>query len=310
MTRLIYAGTPATAVQPLRTLVADGHEVAAVLTRPDAVLGRKRTLTPSPVAQAAEELGIDLIKASRIDDETHRRLSDVGADLAVVVAYGGLIPPRTLALPAHGWINLHFSLLPLLRGAAPVQWALINGMRSTGATVFQLEEGLDTGPVVAEMTTSIEPEDTAGSLLQRLSDEGARLLSGAVSELAAGAVVPRPQHGEASYAPKLSREDGRIDLDATSQAIHDRIAGVTPEPGAFVRLGEGTLKLGRVDVVSGLEPALPVGALRVEPGKRGRVLAGTADGAIALTQVQPAGKKMMDATAWARGIDTEETVLG
>lgn len=321
MSRLIYAGTPEPAVQPLRRLVADGHDVAAVLTRPDAPTGRKRVLTPSPVAAVAAELGIPTIKASRIDDETHAALAAVDADLAVVVAYGGLIPERTLAVPRHGWVNLHFSELPLLRGAAPVQWALIQGMRATSATVFVLEKGLDTGPIVGSVPMTIDPEDTAASLLTKLSDAGAELLSTCVPDLIAGRIDPTPQSGAPTLAPKLSRADGRVDLSASAQSVHDRIAGVTPEPGAFVQLtdaiaqsGEGTLKLGRVDVVQdsvdALHGDLAVGHLVVEPGKRGRVLLGTGHGAVALTQVQPAGKKLMNATDWARGIDLDGTVLG
>lgn len=314
MSRLIYAGTPEPAVEPLRRLVADGHDVAAVLTRPDAPTGRKRVLTPSPVASVADELGIPTIKASRIDDQTHEALAAVDADLAVVVAYGGLIPERTLNVPRHGWVNLHFSELPLLRGAAPVQWALIQGMDATAATVFVLEKGLDTGPIVGSTPLPIQPEDTAATLLAKLSHEGAELLSRCVPDLIAGRIEPTPQQGEPTLASKLNRNDGRVDLSASAQAVHDRIAGVTPEPGAFVSLGEGTLKLGRVDVVQesvdSMHQDLGAGHLAVESGKHGRVLLGTGHGAVALTQVQPAGKKMMNATDWARGIDLDGTVLG
>lgn len=323
MSRLIFAGTPETAVPSLRRLVAAGHDVAAVLTRPDAPVGRKRVLTPSPVAIVADELGIPTIKASRIDDETHAALAGVGADLAVVVAYGGLIPPRTLAAVDHGWINLHFSLLPRWRGAAPVQWSLIDGDATTGITVFVLEEGLDTGDIVAQIPQDIREDDTTGTLLQRLAETGADLLCSAAEDLLSGKVIPRPQVGEPTLAPKLRREDGRIDLTRPAARIKAQVAGVTPEPGAFAdseaaaedptadetaTTASSVIKFGRMEAVPEVSD-LAAGRLRVEPGKHGRVLVGTGSHALALTTVQPAGKKMMAATDWARGIDVDGTVL-
>jgi len=307
MSRLIFAGTPATAVPALERLIADGHEIVAVLTRPDAPLGRKRVLTPSPVAAAAQAHGLPLIKASRIDDATHEAIAALGAELAVVVAYGGLIPRRTLDAVAHGWVNLHFSLLPLLRGAAPVQHALIQCHDVTGASVFLLEEGLDTGPVLGMMTEAVQPTDTSGVLLDRLAHAGSELLSQAVVGYLAGRVVPVAQQGEPTLAPKLSREDGLVDWRQAAMAVRGRIAGVTPEPGAFTHLDGAVLKLERVDEAPDVAQ-LPPGELRVEPGKGGRVLVGTGSHAVALTRVQPAGKKMMAAGDWARGLHTEGTV--
>ncbi|WP_394160614.1 methionyl-tRNA formyltransferase [Galactobacter valiniphilus] len=310
MSRLIYAGTPETAVAPLRRLLADGHEIVAVLTRPDAPLGRKRVLTPSPVAQEAAAHGLPVIKATRIDDETHAAIAALDAELAVVVAYGGLIPRRTLDAVRNGWVNLHFSLLPLLRGAAPVQHALIQCHDITGASVFLLEEGLDTGPVLGMMTEAVRPEDTTGSLLQRLSEAGSELLSQAVVGYLAGQVTPVAQSGEPTFAPKLGREDGRIDFAQAAKAVHGRIAGVTPEPGAYTELDGAVLKLGAVALVPEVDDLAP-GELRVEPGKRPLVLVGTGSHAVALGQVQPAGKKMMAAADWARGLhDNTKVRLG
>lgn len=307
MSRLIFAGTPLTAVPALRRLVADGHEVVAVLTRPDAPLGRKRVLTPSPVAQAAQELNLPLIKAARIDDATHDSLASAGAELAVVVAYGGLIPRRTLDAVPHGWVNLHFSLLPELRGAAPVQHALIRCADITGASVFVLEEGLDTGPVLGMMTEAVRETDTTGTLLDRLAHAGSELLSQAIVGYLSGQVVPVPQNGEPTLAPKLGREDGRVSWAQPARAVRGRIAGTTPEPGAFTELAGAVLKLARVDEEPQVADLGP-GEVRVEPGKQGRVLVGTGSHAVALTEVQPAGKKLMRAADWARGLQSEDTV--
>ena len=307
MSRLLFAGTPATAVPALQRLIADGHEIVAVLTRPDAPLGRKRVLTPLPVAQEAQAHGLPIIKATKITDETHEQIAALDAELAVVVAYGGLIPRRTLDAVQHGWVNLHFSLLPHLRGAAPVQHALIRCLDITGASVFVLEEGLDTGPVLGMMTEHVRDDDTAGVLLARLAEGGSELLSQAVAGYLSGQVVPVAQTGEPTLAPKLSREDGRVDWTHPATAVRGRIAGTIPEPGAFTELDGAVIKLDRVDVVEDVDDLAP-GALRVEPGKKGRVLVGTGSCAVALTEVQPAGKKMMRALDWSRGIQTETGV--
>lgn len=308
MSRLIFAGTPITAVPALRRLVEDGHQIVAVLTRPDAPLGRKRVLTPSPVAQVAQELGLPMIKASRIDEATHHALAETDAELAVVVAYGGLIPRRTLDAVPLGWVNLHFSLLPELRGAAPVQHALIRCADITGASVFLLDEGLDTGPVLGMMTEAVRAQDTTGSLLARLADAGSELLSQAVTGYLAERIVPVAQSGDPTLAPKLGREDGRVSWTQPARAVRGRIAGTTPEPGAFTELEGAVLKLARVDEVPQVDDLEP-GLLRVEPGKNGRVLVGTGSHAVALTEVQPAGKKMMKAADWARGLHNEDKVL-
>lgn len=308
MSRLLFAGTPEVAVPALRRLLSDGHQIVGVLTRPDAPLGRKRVLTPSPVAAFAQERGLPVIRAARIDEATHEAIAALEPELAVVVAYGGLIPRRTLEVPGHGWVNLHFSLLPLLRGAAPVQHALIQGHDVTGASVFVLEEGLDTGDVLGMMTEAVRPDDTAGTLLARLSEAGSELLSQAVAGYLSGAVIPRPQEGEPTWAPKLEREDGRLDARLAAKAVLGRAAGTTPEPGAFFLLDGAPLKVGALRAAADVEDLAP-GSLRLEPGKRGRVLVGTGSHAVELVQVQPAGKKMMQADAWARGLQETDGVV-
>ena len=246
--RVLFAGTPAVAVPSLDALVDAGFDVVAVLTRPDAPLGRKRVLTPSPVAARAAELGIEIIHAAKVDAGVTARIAAAAPDVAAIVAYGGLIPPAALAVPRHGWVNLHFSLLPAWRGAAPVQRAVIAGDDVTGAVTFRLEEGLDTGPVFGTLTETVHPADTAGALLERLSHSGAVLLAQTLSAIDAGKAVALPQQGDVSLAPKLSLEDGRLDWQQPALAIGRRARGVTPEPGAWTLLEGQRIKL---------EPVLP-----------------------------------------------------
>jgi methionyl-tRNA formyltransferase len=226
--RVLFAGTPAVAVPSLDALIDAGFDVAAVLTRPDAPTGRKRVLTPSPVAARAAELGLEIIHAAKVDAGVTARIAAVRPDVAAIVAYGGLVPRAALDIPRHGWINLHFSLLPAWRGAAPVQRAVIAGDDITGAVTFQLEEGLDTGPVIGTLTEQVRPDDTAGTLLERLSHSGSVLLAQTLSAIDSGAAYPQPQQGEVSLAPKLTIEDGRINWSEPALAIGRRARGVTP----------------------------------------------------------------------------------
>jgi methionyl-tRNA formyltransferase len=300
--RILFAGTPKVAVPSLVELRRAGHDVAAVLTREDAPVGRKRILTPSPVAQAATVLGLSVIKANRIDLAVISELDALGLDAAAIVAFGGLVPPAALELPKHGWINLHFSLLPAWRGAAPVQHALINGDDVTGASTFLLEEGLDTGPVFGTLTETVRPTDTSGTLLERLSESGAVLLAQTLSALEQGRAVAVPQRGEVTLAPKLSSPDGRIQWDDPALAIKRRISGVTPEPGAWTLLGGQRFKLGPVQ----LRPEtrdVPPGVVRERDGA---VLVGTGSHAVQLTEVQPAGRTMLAAPEWFRGARRED----
>ena len=293
------------AVPSLDALVEAGFDVVAVLTRPDAPLGRKRVLTPSPVAARAAELGLTIIHAAKVDAAVTEQIAAAAPDAAAIVAYGGLIPRPALDIPRHGWINLHFSLLPAWRGAAPVQRSLIAGDDVTGAVTFLLEEGLDTGPVFGTLTEAVRPDDTAGALLERLSHSGAVLLTQTLSAVDAGQAAAVPQQGEVSLAPKLTLEDGRLDWQQPALAIGRRARGVTPEPGAWTTLDGQRIKLEPV-ILRPDDPALKPGQLSLA-GKS--VLVGTGSHPVELTRVQPSGKKMMTAADWARGQATLESVV-
>ncbi|MGO2542525.1 methionyl-tRNA formyltransferase [Specibacter sp. AOP5-B1-6] len=303
--RLLFAGTPAVALPSLEALRSAGHEIVAVLTRPDAPLGRKRVMTPSPVAARAAELGLPVIKADKIDADAAAAIAAAAPEVAAIVAYGALIPPSALGIPEHGWINLHFSLLPAWRGAAPVQHSVINGDEVTGASTFLLEKGLDTGPVYGTMTEAIRPADTSAALLERLSHSGAVLLAQTIDGIAAGQLSGVEQQGEISLAPKLSLEDGHVHWDDPALAINRRIRGVTSEPGAWTMLAGQRFKLSPVLLRTDVTDLAPA-RLRIEAKS---VLVGTGSHAVELVQVQPAGKKLMQATDWARGLANKEDVV-
>ena len=300
--RIVFAGTPEVALPTLEALHASAHDVAAVLTRPDAPTGRGRRLHRSPVAAWADAHGIEVLTPAKPrEPEFLERLRELDADLVPVVAYGALVPPAALAIPRLGWINLHFSLLPAWRGAAPVQHAVLNGDEMTGACVFQLEEGLDTGPVYGRLTEPIGPRDTAGDLLDRLAHAGARLTVDVVDGLEAGALAAEPQPEDGvSYAPKLTADDARVRWTDPAFAVDRRIRAVTPAPGAWTDLGGQRLRLGPVTP----DPAGPA----LEPGEvaiaKHHVHVGTATEPVRLGTVQPAGKKPMDAADWGRGLQS------
>jgi methionyl-tRNA formyltransferase len=303
--RVLFAGTPAVAVPSLDALVQAGFDVVAVLTRPDAPVGRKRVLTPSPVAARAAELGIEVIHAARVDAAVTAKIASAAPDVAAIVAYGGLIPRAALDIPHHGWINLHFSLLPAWRGAAPVQRAVMAGDDITGAVTFLLEEGLDTAPVFGTLTESVRPDDTAGLLLGRLAHSGAVLLAQTLSAVAAGKAVPQPQQGDVSLAPKLTLDDGRIDWKQPALAIGRRARGVTPEPGAWTTLDGQRVKLEPVRLRQDVSDLAPGAVAQKGNG----ILVGTGSHAVELTRIQPSGKKMMAAADWARGMASLESVV-
>ncbi len=297
--RIVFAGTPAPAVPTLQALLASEHEVVAVLTRPPARAGRGRALVPSPVAEAAREAGIEVIEASGFrDPEIRERVAALGADLGVVVAYGALIPQEVLDMPAHGWINLHFSDLPRWRGAAPVQWATLSGDTATASSVFLLEKGLDTGPVYSRLPVEIGRE-TAGELLARMAELGAPQVLSVVDAIAAGDAVAVPQDEDdprMTKARQLSHEDGFVDFAETAAEVDRRIRAVDPNPGAWTLLPDGRrLKLGALEPV---EEDLPIG---VVAATKKEVLVGCGSGAVRLGRVAPAGKGWMEAAAWARG---------
>ena len=301
--RLVFAGTPEVAVPTLDAIAGSGYELAAVVTRPDAPSGRGRHLVRSPVGQWADERGIEVLTPRRPrEPEFQDRLRAIAPDVVPVVAYGALVPPAALAIPRLGWINLHFSLLPAWRGAAPVQHAVLHGDEVTGACVFQLEEGLDTGPVYGSLTEEIRATDTAGDLLERLAESGAKLLVEVLDALADGRAVAVPQPAEGvSMAPKITVEDARVRWGDPAFAVDRRIRACTPAPGAWTTLRGERVKLGPVRTT--LATGLPAGEVRV--GKDA-VLVGTATTPVALGEVRPAGKKAMAAAAWLRGLRLAE----
>jgi methionyl-tRNA formyltransferase len=298
--RVVFAGTPAVAVPSLRAVLRSRHQVVAVLTRPDAPAGRGRRLTPSPVAQVAADAGLEVLTPARPrDPEFLGRLAEIAPDCAPVVAYGGLIPRSALDVPKHGWVNLHFSLLPAWRGAAPVQHAILAGDEITGACTFQLEEGLDTGPVYGLVTEQIRPTDTSGDLLARLAESGAGLLVATLDGIEDGTLVATPQttHG-VSAAPKLTVTDAEVDWTAPGSRIDRLVRACTPAPGAWTTFRDERLKLGRVH----LRPHIThLGPGEIEAGRDG-VRVGTGSHAIQLGEVQPQGKRPMPAADWARGV--------
>jgi methionyl-tRNA formyltransferase len=298
--RLVVAGSPEAAVPSVTTLAASEHEVVRVITRPPTPQGRRRVLSPTPVAVEAQRLGLPVLEARRLG-EIESELLPLAVDLGVIVAYGALVRPPLLTWPRLGWINLHFSLLPRWRGAAPVQHAIIAGDAETGATVFQLTEGLDEGEWFARLTTPIGAQRTAGSLLDELSRSGADLVLEVVDALAAGTAVARAQEGEVTLAPKLERDDAELHWGEPAEAVHARLRGVTPEPGAFTRWAEQIIKIHEAAIARDAAP-LPPGRVRRTGG---RVLVGTATHPLELLRVQPAGKQAMPAADWARGLPAD-----
>lgn len=305
MSRIVFAGTPAIAAQALQRILDAGFDVVGVLTRPDAPLGRKRTLTPSPVAQTAQDANLPTIKTAKVDDDVNEQLTEWQPTLGVIVAYGALLPTGALQVPDRGWVNLHYSALPKHRGAAPVQHAIISGEATTAATIFQLEAGMDTGPIHGTSTYTIPEMTSSGTVLTELTDLGTHLLIDLLPELLEGTSRPTPQAGEPSFAPKLTREDAYIDPAQPAQDLTSRINATIPEPGAWTLHGEHRLKLGVARLYEGkvTPSAGQVQEMSSDRAGEGRVVVLTAgDGhGVVLSQVQPAGKQMMNAADWLRG---------
>jgi methionyl-tRNA formyltransferase len=317
--RLVFAGTPEVALPALRALTASRHTVAAVVTRPDAPAGRGRRMVASPVAALAEELGIEALKPVRPSEPSFlTSLRALAPDCCPVVAYGALIPQAALDIPRHGWVNLHFSVLPAWRGAAPVQHAVLRGDDITGATTFQLVKELDAGPVYGTLTEPIRPADTSGDLLGRLAISGAELLVATLDAIEDGSVraVPQPSDG-ISFAPKLTPADARVDWKLPAHLIDRQIRACTPDPGAWTDFESTRLKLWPVTAAASAAPdaagasaAAPAppqapGELRVE---RGAVYVGTGTVSVRLGDVQPQGKRRMPAADWARGLRADSAV--
>ncbi|MEU6159344.1 methionyl-tRNA formyltransferase [Streptomyces sp. NPDC047130] len=299
--KLVFAGTPEVALPALDALIASGrHEVAAVVTRPDAPAGRGRRLVASPVAQRAEEAGIEVLRPATPRDEAFlARLREIAPDCCPVVAYGALLPRVALDVPAHGWVNLHFSLLPAWRGAAPVQHAVMAGDEITGASTFLIEEGLDSGPVYGTVTEPVRPTDTAGDLLTRLSLAGAGLLAATMDGIEDGALQPVPQPADGvSLAPKITVEDARVDWAAPALRVDRVVRGCNPAPGAWTSFRGERLKLTQVAAVPDRTDLAPG---EIAAGKN-NVYVGTGSHAVELVWVRPQGKKPMRAADWARGV--------
>jgi methionyl-tRNA formyltransferase len=299
--RVVFAGTPEPALPSLDAVEESPHELVGVVTRPDAPAGRGRRLTPSPVAERAAELGVPVLKPEHPrDPEFQDALRALAPDCCPVVAYGALLPQSALDIPTHGWVNLHFSVLPAWRGAAPVQHALLAGDEVTGATTFRIVRELDAGPTYGLMTERVRPGDTAGSLLERLAEGGAGLLVATLDGLETGSLEAREQPEDGiSFAPKITVEDARVDWTEPAMAVDRRIRACTPAPGAWTTYKGERVKLGPVTIADG---AVPPGELLV--GKNA-VAVGTGTGALKLGLVKAFGKKEMPAADWARGIRVE-----
>jgi methionyl-tRNA formyltransferase len=321
--RLVFAGTPPVAVTALRALLTSRHTVEAVITRPDAPAGRGRRMEPSPVAVVAGEVGIEVLKPVRPSDPSFQeRLREIGPDCCPVTAYGALLPQSVLGIPRHGWVNLHFSVLPAWRGAAPVQHAILHGDDITGATTFQIVRELDAGPVFGVLTEPIRPADTAGDLLDRLAVSGAELLVATLDGIEDGTVRALPQSPEGvSLAPKLTPEDAQVNWKLPAHLIDRQIRACTPDPGAWTEFNGARIKLWPVSLLTPPRPDTPAephaageqgGATAPGPGvslapgelrvERGAVYAGTGSRPVRLGDVQPPGKRQMPAADWARGL--------
>ena len=298
--RIVFGGTPDVAIPSLDALADSRHELVAAVTRPDAPSGRGKRLTASPVAQRAVELGIEVLKPQRPrDEEFVSRLTQIAPDCCPVVAYGALLPQRVLDIPRHGWVNLHFSLLPAWRGAAPVQHAILAGDQITGATTFRIVLELDAGPIFATVTELVRPDDTAGDLLHRLSLSGARLLVDTLDGIQDGTLTPTPQpetDAQVSYASKINVEDARIDWTQPADVVDRLVRACAPAPGAWTTFRGERFKINSARVAVS---HLPPGALEVT---KSAVRVGTATRALELGQVQVQGKRPMAAADWARGV--------
>ena len=300
--RLVFAGTPQTAVPALDALLASRHEIVAVVTRPDAPAGRGRKVEPSPVAQRATAAGLEVLRPARArDPQFLDRLREIAPDCCPVVAYGALLPQTALDIPPRGWVNLHFSLLPGWRGAAPVQHAILHGDDVTGASTFLIVKELDAGPVYGVLTEPVRPDDTTGSLLERLSHSGAELLVATLDGIEAGTVqaIPQPAEG-VSFAPKITPADARVEWKLPAHVVDRQIRACTPDPGAWTELDGARLKLGPVSLAGPADPPdLGPGELLAQ---RQTVFVGTGSRPVCLGDVQAEGKRQMTASDWARGL--------
>jgi methionyl-tRNA formyltransferase len=296
--KIVYMGTPAFAVTPLQALITAGHDVAGVVTRIDKPAGRGKVLTPPAVKIAAGQAGVTVLQPKRVRaSESVAAVREMGPDVIVVAAYGQILPPEILALPKYGCVNIHASLLPAYRGAAPINWAIINGEARTGISIMQMDEGMDTGGILAQESIPIGPRDTAGDLTAKLSELGSWLVVDTLARMESGGLVAVPQdNSKATMAPLLKKEDGRIDWTMSAKKIHDRVRGLSPWPGAHGWLDGKLIKILGTEAVEGAgEPGV-----LYENGKDGLTV-GTGNGLLRIVSIQPEGKKPMTAAEFLRG---------
>ena len=305
--RVIFAGTPQNAAATLIALNKSGIDIVGVLTRTDAPVGRRKVLTQSPVADAAQVLGIPIVKANQVDENVINQLQSFKADLGIVVAYGAFLSEATLQLLPKGWINLHYSLLPQLRGAAPVQHALLQGFSSTGVTAFQLDKGMDSGPILSRAETVIEPNENAGRLLDRLTHLGISVLLELLPGIAAGIAKQIPQdQSVATFAPKIDRSKAQIDWKQSATKIQHLVRAMNPEPMAWTTLGDLSFRILEAREFAGLNlPATPGTVHLVEQ----KLVVVCGQGSLQLITVQPAGKNEMTASDWYRGTQNKENLV-
>ncbi|MBI4681894.1 MAG: methionyl-tRNA formyltransferase [Nitrospirae bacterium] len=300
--RIIFFGTPEFAVLPLRTLLGSGHEVLAVVTQPDRQSGRGRRLKSCPVKEEAQKAGLKILQPKRVrDSEFIKDLKRLDPFIIVVAAYGQILPSEIINLPNMGCVNIHASLLPSYRGAAPINWVIINGEKKTGITTMLMDEGMDTGPILLQKETEISAEDSAGSLSLKLSKIGAALLITTLQGLENGELKATPQTSEASYAPLLKKDDGLIDWSKSAEELCSFIRGMNPWPGAYSFLEKERIKIFKAVPVEGNGEA----GIICRSGKD-QILIGTGSGMLSILEIQPAGKPVMPVKAYLQGRRIEE----
>ena len=308
--RIIFMGTPDFAVGTLEALVNAGHEVVLAVTQPDKPQGRKQILVAPPVKQTAEKLGIPVYQPKRVrEPEALAVLRGYEPELIVVAAFGQILPKELLDMPTYGCINVHASLLPKYRGAAPIQWAILNGDAVTGVTIMRMDVGLDTGDMIAKAEVAITPQDTGGSLFDRLAETGAKLCVDTIPSIVDGTAVYTPQDEQAATkVGQISKKDGLIDFTRSAAAIECQIRGLNPWPSAYTSLAGKTLKIWSAQVSDRQTEAQPGTVVLVEKDSFG---VQTGDGVLICTEVQLEGKKRMSAADFLRGNTlTADTKLG
>lgn len=298
--RIVFMGTPTFAVPSLRTLIDEGYEVVAVVSQPDRPKGRKKILTPPPVKEVALELGLPVLQPERMrSEEAVQLLASYKPDLIVTAAYGQILPKAVLDLPKYGCINVHGSLLPKYRGGAPIQRSIINGEAETGVTIMYMAEGLDTGDMISSVVVPIEDEDTSGSMFEKLSIAGAKLLKETLPPLLAGEIQAVPQQdADATYAANLTREDEKIDWNRSAREIFNQVRGLSPMAGAFTYLNNEVFKVWSCETIAASSNEK---AGTIIAATREGITVQTGNGQLLLKQVQPAGKKMMNVADWLQG---------